>query len=86
MNDLTRNINNDSKLSDYRELGENLQKEFRDIFTRCDMTGEEHNQLHNYLHPMAAWFKELKEGDLNQCQSTTKALKEHLEKYDSYFR
>ena len=86
MKELMGSINNDSKLSDFRELGENLQKEFREIFTRCDMTGEAHNQLHNYLHPMAAWFKELKEGDLTQCQSTTKALNEHLKKYDAYFR
>ena len=86
MKALMGDINNDSKLSDFRELGENLQKEFREIFTRCDMTGEAHNQLHNYLHPMATWFKELKEGNLNQCQTTTKALNEHLEKYDSYFR
>ncbi len=86
MNELLLSINNDSKLSDYRELGARLQKEFQHIFQRCDMTGEPHNQLHNYLHPMAAWFKELKESDLNQCQTTTKALKEHLEEYDSYFR
>ena len=86
MKALMGSINNDSKLSDFRELGENLQKEFREIFTRCDMTGEAHNQLHNYLHPMAAWFKELKEGDLKQCQSATRALNEHLKKYDSYFR
>ena len=86
MKSLMGSINNDSKLSDYRELGKNLQKEFREIFMRCDMTGEAHNQLHNYLHPMVAWFKELKEGDLIQCQSTVKALKEHLDKYDTYFR
>ena len=79
-------VNEESNIDDYRKLGENLQKEFQHIFQRCDMTGEAHNQLHNYLHPMVDWFKELKEGDLNQCQSAANALKEHLEKYDSYFK
>ena len=86
MKELMQSVNSDSKLSDYRELGANLRKEFQHIFQRCDMTGEAHNQLHNYLHPMADWFKELKEGDLNQCKSTVNALNEHLEKYDSYFK
>jgi len=86
MKSLMSSINNDSKLSEYREWGKSPQTEFGEIFTRCDMTGEAHNQLHNYLHPMAAWFKELKEGDLILCQSTVKALKEHLDKYDTYFR
>ena len=86
MKDLIETVNEDNNLDDYRKLGENLQKEFQHIFQRCDMTGEAHNQLHNYLHPMLDWFKELKEGDLNQCQSATSALKEHLEKYDSYFK
>jgi hypothetical protein len=86
MKTLIKTVNKDSNIDAYRVLGENLQKEFQHIFQRCDMTGEAHNQLHNYLHPMAAWFKELKEGNLSQCQSTTLALKEHLEKYDSYFK
>lgn len=86
MKKLMENIKMESNISDYRALGGNLQKEFQNIFISCDMTGEAHNQLHNYLHPMASWFKELKEGDLNQCQDATSALNEHLEEYDSYFR
>ena len=86
MNELMVSINNDSKLSDYRELGSGLQKEFQHIFQRCDMTGEAHNQLHNYLHPMSEWFKTLKEGDMDECQSAVNSLNKHLEKYDSYFK
>ena len=86
MKTLIKTVNKDSDIDAYRVLGENLQKEFQHIFQRCDMTGEAHNQLHNYLHPMVDWFKELKEGELNQCQSAANALKEHLEKYDSYFK
>ena len=86
MQTLIKTVNKESNIDDYRKLGENLQKEFQHIFQRCDMIGEAHNQLHNYLHPMLGWFKELKEGDLNQCLSATHELKEHLEKYDSYFK
>lgn len=86
MNKLLADFKKDSELSDYRELGANLQKEFQHIFQRCDMTGEAHNQLHNYLHPMSGWYKELKTGDLSQCKSATNALKEHLNKFDTYFK
>ena len=86
MIDLIDTVNEESGIDDYRKLGENLQKEFQHIFQRCDMTGEAHNQLHNYLHPMLDWFKELKEGDLKECQSAVNSLNKHLEKYDSYFK
>jgi len=86
MNKLLADFKKDSELSDYRELGANLQKEFQHIFQRCDMTGEAHNQLHNYLHPMSGWFKELKNGDLSRCKSATNALNDHLNKFDTYFK
>lgn len=86
MKKLMADFKKDSDLADYRELGASLQKEFQHIFQRCDMTGEAHNQLHNYLHPMSGWFKDLKEGDLNICIAATTSLEEHLDKYDSYFK
>ena len=86
MKSLMADFEKDSKISDYRELGANFQKEFQHIFQRCDMTGEAHNQLHNYLHPMSGWFKDLKEGDLNKCKSAVALLNDHLEKYDHYFK
>ncbi|NQU31910.1 MAG: hypothetical protein HQ521_01640 [Bacteroidetes bacterium] len=86
MKKLMANFKTDSQISDYQETGIILQKEFQHIFQRCDMTGEAHNQLHNYLHPMSGWFKTFKDGSLTECQSAAKALKEHLERYDSYFK
>ncbi len=83
---LVETINEESNIDDYRKLSENLQKEFQHIFQRCDMTGEAHNQLHSYLHPMSEWFKTLKEGDMDECRSVVASLNEHLEKYDSYFK
>ncbi len=86
MKELMADFKQDSDLAGYRELGASLQKEFQHIFQRCDMTGEAHNQLHNYLHPMSGWFKTFKEGSLDECQSASKALMEHLDEYDSYFK
>ena len=86
MKKLMANFKTDSQISDYRETGAKLQKEFQHIFQRCDMTGEAHNQLHNYLHPMSGWFKTFKDGSLAECQSAAKALKKHLDEYDSYFK
>ncbi len=79
-------ISEKSTLADYRKLGEGLQTEFRHIFQRCDMTGEAHNQLHNYLQPMPAWFSDLKEGDMLRCRSAVVALNSHLKRFDTYFR
>ncbi len=86
MKSLMTNFRMDSSISYFRETGVKLQKEFQHIFQRCDMTGEAHNQLHNYLHPMSEWFSILKNGSLTECRSTANALKKHLEEYDSYFK
>ena len=86
MKKLVKNVNNDSRIEDYRQLGEDLRKEFRQIFQRCDMTGEAHNQLHNYLHPMVGWFETLKEGNLDECRKATDEFREHLDEYDRFFK
>jgi hypothetical protein len=40
------------KLEDYHSLKSNMEIEFNVILQKCTMTGEAHNQLHNYLLPM----------------------------------
>ncbi|NOY51893.1 MAG: hypothetical protein GXO88_15180 [Chlorobi bacterium] len=86
MKELMDGINSSSTLSDYRKLGADLQNELRNIFKTCDMTGEAHNQLHNYLHPIVAFIKELNESDLSKCKSTANSLKTHLDEYELYFK
>jgi hypothetical protein len=86
MKKLMGNINSSSKLSDYRKLGTDLQNELRNIFQSCKMTGEAHNQLHNYLRPILAFIKELNENDLGECKSTAASLKAHLDNYELYFK
>ncbi len=86
MKSLMESINSKSSLSDYRKLGADMQTEFQHIFQRCDMTGEAHNQLHNYLKPMPVLFKNLAEGDLKSCQSAEKKLDAHLAEFNTYFK
>src|SRR5690606_38966631 len=43
------------------ELRQSLDKEFNEILKKCTMTGEAHNQLHNYLLPLKTKYEELNE-------------------------
>ncbi len=86
MKSLMEGINNESSLTDYHKLGANLQTEFQHIFQRCDMTGEAHNQLHNYLQPMPLIFKDLTKGNMNSCKLAVKKIENHLEEFNTYFK
>ena len=69
----------------FTELEENLKVEFTNIFSKCTMTGESHNQLHTFLKPMLKYFDGLNSGDLKVCQKNYTVLKEHLKEYSKYF-
>ena len=69
----------------YKALSDSLESEFTLIFKRCTMKGEAHNQLHNFLFPMKAKFKDLASTDLAECKMTFDELKTHLAAYSSYF-
>ena len=69
----------------YAELNKNLQNEFGLIFERCTMTGEAHNQLHNYLVPMKDMFAGLISSDINTCKTNYEKLANHLHEYSNYF-
>lgn len=64
-------------------LAENLEKEFSTIFQKCTMTGEAHNQLHNYLLPLKEKIEKLKE-DANM--DYVKNIHSYLEEYKNYFQ
>lgn len=44
-------------------LYELLQTEYKTIFDKCTMTGESHNQLHNFLIPIKGNLDKLKAGN-----------------------
>jgi len=58
-----------------------LEKEFGLIFERCTMTGEAHNQLHNYLIPIHQKFSGFDAGDAKQLAE----MKTYLGTYGNYF-
>jgi len=60
-----------------------LQNEFKLIFKNCTMTGEAHDQLHNYLLPLRDKINELNEE--NQ-KTAIPELQRYLKSYYTYFQ
>lgn len=58
-----------------------LEEEFALIFERCTMTGEAHNQLHNYLIPIHQSFSGFDASDAAQLAE----MKTYLGTYSNYF-
>ncbi len=69
----------------YAVLNSQLNEEFNYIFEKCNMTGEAHNQLHNFLHPMMAMFEGLESGDVENCKKSYADLTAQLAIYSDYF-
>ncbi|GAB1446914.1 MAG: hypothetical protein KF860_14635 [Cyclobacteriaceae bacterium] len=63
-------------------LKENLLLEFTDILNKCTMTGESHEQLHNYLLPLKDQIENLDETDKNAALGE---IKSYLSTYKNYF-
>ena len=64
-------------------LKEELEAEFKEIFAKCTMTGESHEQLHNYLIPIHKMLDKLSPeptpGELSE-------MRDYLGTYGKYFR
>lgn len=60
-----------------------LQVEFKTIFDKCTMTGESHNQLHNYLIPVKGQLEKLKAG--SKDAETLEEMQEYLLTFKNYF-
>ncbi|MDP1727426.1 MAG: hypothetical protein Q8M15_11635 [Bacteroidota bacterium] len=78
---VTGYLNNEN--SDIKALGQNLEKEFTDILQKCTMTGEAHNQLHNFLLPLKDKIEQLKE---HQKTETVSEIQTYLNTYNTYFQ
>ncbi|PHR72894.1 MAG: hypothetical protein COA67_04110 [Lutibacter sp.] len=85
MQNLMQSFSEEENVSAYASLKSNLEVEFTNIFQKCTMNGEAHNQLHNYLKPMIGIFKGLESSDLKICQSNFKTLENRLAGYTNYF-
>ncbi len=65
---------------DPKALKAALEEEFGLIFERCTMTGEAHNQLHNYLLPIHQALRDFEGSDAQRA-----ALGAQLAAYGNYF-
>lgn len=70
----------DPASGDPKALKAALEQEFGLIFEHCTMTGEAHEQLHNYLLPIHHQLR-----DFEATEAQRQALGEHLAVYGTYF-
>lgn len=70
----------------YQSLKEGLEADFTELFQKCTMKGEAHNQLHNYLLPMIDLFEGIGSTDLVTCKKSFNELNKHLDIYTSFFK
>jgi hypothetical protein len=71
----------DDSNGDPKALKARVEEEFALIFERCTMTGESHDQLHNYLMPI---HQEMNEIDFSEAAERD-ALIAYLATYSNYF-
>jgi hypothetical protein len=64
------------------QLKDTLEAEFQMIFEKCTMTGEGHNQLHNYLIPLHKMLGGMSDKTTDAEIMTMHA---HLQTYGEYF-
>lgn len=76
----------DAQSADYLALKTKLESEFATILQKCTMTGEAHNQLHNYLLPMKDLIGELESNAIEEQQEVVVQLNAYLNDYDLYFQ
>ncbi|NJN26916.1 MAG: hypothetical protein HC819_13510 [Cyclobacteriaceae bacterium] len=63
-------------------LKEKLENEFKMIFQQCTMTGEAHEQLHNYLIPLKGKISRL---GVDTYMDNVNEIAEYLHDYRLYF-
>lgn len=85
MQQIMLSFSEDEDATAYAVLKDQLEVEFTNIFQKCTMKGDAHNQLHNYLKPMIDIFEGFESSDLIRCKSSFNTMKNHLAGYVNYF-
>lgn len=62
-----------------------LVVEFESIIQQCTMTGEAHEQLHNFLIPLQENIVKTKGKTGEECEAAVKSVRDFLSTYDQYF-
>jgi len=79
-------FNDSDNLEAYVILKAGIEEDFTELFEKCTMKGEAHNQLHNYLFPILELFDGLESSDLVVCKKSFSELNIHLNEYSNYFK
>ena len=69
-----RSFSETENTSAYLTLKEGLEADFTELFQKCTMKGEAHNQLHNYLLPMIDLFEGLESSEIATCKKNFNGL------------
>jgi hypothetical protein len=86
MTALLQAIPDTATVEDYHTLRTRLEAEFNAVLRNCTMTGEAHEQLHNFLLPMKSMFDDLGSGDAATARRAVHRLEQHTAEYYRYFR
>lgn len=72
-------------IEDFKRLNSELQVELDGIFKKCAMTGDAHQQLHNFLVGVIKELNVLKEDDLKASEHAFLMMEKNLFSYTNYF-
>lgn len=72
-------------IEDYKRLNSQLQTELDLVFKKCTMTGNAHQQLHNFLVSVIKELNTLKEDDLKASEHAFHTMEKNLFSYTNFF-
>ncbi|KAB2879447.1 hypothetical protein F9K33_09295 [bacterium] len=72
-------------IEDYKRLNSQLQTELDLVFKKCTMTGNAHQQLHNFLASVIKELNTLKEDDLKASEHAVLVMEKNLFSYSNFF-
>jgi len=86
MNDIINSFSICSNPKDFDVLSKTLEDEMITLFSKCDMKGKAHDELHNFLLPIHADIEKLKIGDVTERTEILKSIKYRLHLFPLYFK
>lgn len=86
MSSLFKELPEQPTREDYKSLKSRLDHEFDMILQNCTMTGEAHDQLHNYLMPLKEMMGDLDSNSAEEAKMASDNIQHHLMEYDNYFQ
>lgn len=78
-------LKDEHTMEEYRALGKQMLSDYNEVFAVCTMTGEAHEQLHNYLVPVGTMIEVLNTGNEEACEDVLEPLHRHLHVFAVYF-